>query len=330
MLRETMKTKDIDSERHIVTINRVIDFIEENLHEELSLDQIARCAGLSDSHFHKLFTQKMKETPGRFIQRLRIERAAALLVQFPVRTVTEIAFDCGFASSASFTRAFGEYFSVTPTQWRDPLVRTRVKSTRCQDALGSVNTPEADYRIQSHFERISAALSWTVYKDEKLFSNISIQTFPETEIAYVRHVGPYMMNPDLFRSLYLRLYSWAVPRKLVTSQTRLFNIYHDDPSITAKEHLRLSVGIEIAPGTRQNEGISILRIPGGDYAVASFEIGADEYVSAWSCLFSHWFAHSGYACGEGISFEIPLRDPADDPGGKHAINIYIPVVPCRA
>ncbi len=322
-----MPQSNLSVEQHCDLINRVIDFIEHNLNEELSLDQIARFAGLSDSHFHKIFTRSMKETPGHFIQRLRIERAASLLVQHPTRSVTDIAYSCGFSSSASFTRTFREYFTVTPSGWRDPDVRNSVKTKRYAYLLREMKTDNKQIRIDARYIGSSSQLGWTVYRDGRVFSQIAIEHFRETQIAYVRHIGPYMMNQQLFRSLYMRLYTWAVPRKLVNAGSKLFNIYHDDPFITGHDRLRLSIGIEVPSGTETGGDISSMILEEGDYAAASFEIDPDDYLGAWSLMFSDWFPQSGYACKEGLSFEIPLQDPGEHPEGKHCIKIYIPVMP---
>lgn len=320
--------KDTDkTDRYTELINRTIDFIESNLSEELSLDQISRCAGLSESHFHKLFSKIMKETPGHFIQRLRIERSATLLVQYPQRSITDIAFSCGFASSASFTRTFREYFSVTPSTWRDPGIRDGVRTEKYRELIRSQMFEDNKTDIEARYDTTTMSFTWTVFRDSKEFSTVVIEQLEETQIAYVRHIGPYMMDQNLFRSLYNRLYTWAVPRKLVTEKTRLYNIYHDDPMITGFDRLRLSIGIDIPQETETGGEVSSMTIPGGDYAAASFEIDREEYMAAWAVMFFNWLPQSGYACGEGIPFEVPLQDPEDHPEGKHRIKIYIPVIP---
>ena len=112
---------------YISRINRVIDYIESNLCETLQLDDLARVATFSTYHFHRIFRAITGEALYGFIQRLRLERAAGQLAANPAKTITAIAFDCGFGSSASFSRAFREYFSTSPSHWRKALLVKKSK-----------------------------------------------------------------------------------------------------------------------------------------------------------------------------------------------------------
>ena len=93
-------------ESYIARINRVIDYVEANIDKELTLSELAEVALFSPFHFHRIFSAIVGETLNGFIQRLRIEKAATMLVQNPKKSITEIAFDCGFSGSSAFARAF--------------------------------------------------------------------------------------------------------------------------------------------------------------------------------------------------------------------------------
>ncbi len=64
-------------------INNVIDYIESNLKSEMTLDKLADVANFSSFHFHRIFKTIIGETLNQFIQRIRIEKAAALLINNP-------------------------------------------------------------------------------------------------------------------------------------------------------------------------------------------------------------------------------------------------------
>ena len=106
-------------EEYTARMNRVIDYIEQHLDEALSLDRLARVANFSKFHFHRIFRALMGETLGQFIKRLRVEKAAIQLTGNPKKSITEIAIDCGFSSSATFARAFKELLGVSATTWRE-------------------------------------------------------------------------------------------------------------------------------------------------------------------------------------------------------------------
>jgi AraC family transcriptional regulator len=72
----------------------------------------------SPFHFHRIFSAMVGETLSSFIRRLRLERAASMLIDHPKQTITEIAMACGFSSSASFARAFAERFGMSASELR--------------------------------------------------------------------------------------------------------------------------------------------------------------------------------------------------------------------
>jgi transcriptional regulator GlxA family with amidase domain len=71
---------------YVERVNAVIDYIEAHLAEDLSLATLAEVAHFSPYHFHRVFSTMIGETLSRFISRLRVERAATLLVQHPSST----------------------------------------------------------------------------------------------------------------------------------------------------------------------------------------------------------------------------------------------------
>mgnify|MGYP001545089721 FL=1 len=105
-------------EEYTARVNRVIDYIEDHIIEDQSLTDLADIAHFSPFHFHRIFRGMVGETLNGFIQRIRVEKAAAKLVLNPRTSVTEIAFDCGFSSSSAFARSFRETYGMSASDWR--------------------------------------------------------------------------------------------------------------------------------------------------------------------------------------------------------------------
>src|SRR6266542_210510 len=95
-------------------VQRAVEQIARNLDEALDLETLARSACLSPFHFHRVFRGMTGETPLELIRRLRMERAAARLIESD-GAITEIAFDAGYETHEAFTRAFRECFSTSPS-----------------------------------------------------------------------------------------------------------------------------------------------------------------------------------------------------------------------
>jgi AraC family transcriptional regulator len=86
-------------------MNRVVDHIQRHLSEPLDLERIAAIACFSPFHFHRLCAL-MGETLQVFVHRLRLERAAQMLVFDGCKGVSEIALECGFSSPGAFRPRF--------------------------------------------------------------------------------------------------------------------------------------------------------------------------------------------------------------------------------
>lgn len=78
---------------------------------------LARRAGMSERHFVRLFTQHAGESPARYVQRIRVERARQLL-EGGALSVEEVGAACGFGSAETLRRVFLEATSVTPSAYR--------------------------------------------------------------------------------------------------------------------------------------------------------------------------------------------------------------------
>ena len=85
-------------------MNRVFDYIERHLADDLSLERLAAVAAFSRFHFHRLFRSWTGETLKDFVRRRRLEAAGMHLRFEPHDSVTQVAQAVGFESPAAFTR----------------------------------------------------------------------------------------------------------------------------------------------------------------------------------------------------------------------------------
>ncbi|HZG31197.1 MAG TPA: GlxA family transcriptional regulator [Ensifer sp.] len=95
----------------------IIEVMEKNLAEPLSLLEIADDAGLSRRQIERLFRQEMGRSPARYYLEIRLERARHLLVQSTL-PVVEVAVACGFVSASHFSKCYREIYNRSPQQER--------------------------------------------------------------------------------------------------------------------------------------------------------------------------------------------------------------------
>jgi AraC-like DNA-binding protein len=91
--------------------------IQNNIYSNLSLNEFARLCHLSTSSFKRKFNAVFKTSPKKYISQKKIEKAAALLKTDKLR-ISDIAYDVGFDSLATFNRNFTSRFGKSPSEYR--------------------------------------------------------------------------------------------------------------------------------------------------------------------------------------------------------------------
>lgn len=107
-----MRTKFTD-----YRVRRSLRLMQEMFTDDVEIEWLARQAGLSRPHFFKLFKKQMGITPNIYLNTLRSEQAIEDLMTTD-KSVTEIGYDLGFSSQASFTRFFTSNVGIPPSDYR--------------------------------------------------------------------------------------------------------------------------------------------------------------------------------------------------------------------
>jgi AraC family transcriptional regulator len=98
-------------------LKRVLDYIGDNLGDDLSLSQLASVVGMSPHYFAELFRKSTGQTPHRYVLLQRIERAKQSL-RDPGRSVIEVGLDAGFQNPSHFARAFRKLVGTSPSRFQ--------------------------------------------------------------------------------------------------------------------------------------------------------------------------------------------------------------------
>jgi AraC-like DNA-binding protein len=103
--------------RHASALRRAERFIWEHYSRKLSLREIARAAGLSAPYFSTIFKEEMGEHLSNYLNRLRVEKAVAMLTETD-KPLQEIALSCGFEDQSWFSKIFKSYTGASPGRYR--------------------------------------------------------------------------------------------------------------------------------------------------------------------------------------------------------------------
>jgi len=265
-------------------IDRVIDYLRDNLDKPLKLEELAKVACFSEYHFHRVFRAMTGETLNDFTNRLRLEKAARLLKRTR-QSATEIALECGFSSSATFSRSFKKAFHTSPTQYRKS---GKLKNSKIRKEL---------------FAKEEYLLPMTADEKKAAFP-VEIRKFPAWDVAYIRVSNSY--EGDRVLNAFAKMIDWVKSENIYDKGT-LFGMAIDDPEVTPKHLYRYEVCFASNAKFNCEDGISKMKIPTRTYGVIRVSGDIKLVATAWSYLLRDWLINSKYEPDDAPGFEIFLN-----------------------
>ena len=281
--------KNITYNDYVQRINKVVAYINNHLDETLDLKTLANEAALSDFHFHRIFKALKGEAIGGYITRLRLE-ATGRLLRYTALTIEEIAFNIGYETPASLSKAFKKQYGISPTEYR---------------------TNKDTYIMKKEIINPDLAL-----KTPK------IVTLEPKNLIYVALTGAYgSLN---YGKAYEQLWAVIKAQKLFTKGIEPICISYDDPKITEGSLQRSDVCLAIHKPATPQEEVSCKTLAGGKYAVFFYQ-GSYENLSQVYDTAVRWVIDRQYTLREEPFFEKYLNDARRTPKEKLKTEIYIPI-----
>lgn len=299
-------------EEYIHRIHNVQDYIEHNMEKNITIEELAEVAGFSKYHFSRIFSSVLQESLAHYVNRIRMEKALFLLAHRPHLNMTDIAYEMGFTDSAIFSRAFRNYYGMTPSGYR------REYSKNCKEPV-----------FISEYNKEAAEKKWVENPFWKS-SQITIEELEERQAVYVRHTGTYETLAKRYAWLMQKLFIGAKRQKLLKEgENQILAIYHDNPEFGEKEQFRTSLCLTV-PGylkAKEDKLLGVMRLEGGKYAVGHFEIQPEQFSDAWDYMYREWLMTSGYVPRNSYPFEVYRNNPHEDKNHMIKVDIYVPIEP---
>lgn len=298
---------------HTDRINRVVRYIEAHLDSSLTVERLAGISGFSVYHFHRLFKQQMNENVHRFINRLRIEKAAKLLLFHPERSLSDIALECGLQSSAHFARTFRSFMGLTASDYRERY-RLEAVFDRFMNSPSHAD-PRHDRRqlLESKYHHLE----------------INVRHLPARQAVCSRYQGTINtgeLNPAI-SALFNRMKAWMNARDLLTCDSRFIGIIPDDPYITPPERHRYFACITTERPIPPSLEFDTETIAGGKYAVFLAADRPDVIRDLIHLVSIHWLPLSPYQWDDSRRLlEIMHGNHPNDPEGIIRVEYCIPVM----
>ena len=306
-------------------INRVLNYIDAHLDQPLDGAQLADMANFSRFHFHRIFAAWMGETLGSYAQRRRLEKAAFRLSCGSNETVLETALATGFHSGEAFARAFKLKFGCTPSAWRaTTLERLKAQAAAIGQHPGNPDSNPDQVFGNRHQDgpRGFSESDGSYPPTEALAMDVRLVDLPKARVAYQRLIGPY--GPAIGEFWRGTIAPWMHANGL--GEQRCYGIGYDDPSLTPASKCRYDACVEVPAQFVASGQADIQTLPGGRYAVASFNGNVADIGNAWMWLTREWLPSSGLQCDDRPCFEMFSAHRVLDPRtGQFCCDICIPV-----
>lgn len=273
---------------------KVFDYIDRHLDEPLPVDTLSSLASFSRFHFQRQFSAYVGVSVTRYIQYLRLQRAAHRLVFNEQRRIIDIALEAGFENPESFSRAFKKSFGQTPSQFRTQPA-WQPWNERLQRPEQPRNTP----------------------------MNVKIVDFPATLIAVLEHHG----DPGLLNESIKTLIDWRKSSGLSpVANKRTFGIVYNDPDNTPPEDFRFDLSAEVdAPVPENPQGVVTKNIPAGRCATVRHHGSTDRISESIYPIFREWLPDSGEELRDFPLFFHYLTVGRDVPEHEQMTDIYLPL-----
>jgi AraC family transcriptional regulator len=301
----TIEQKDID---YKVRIERVFQYIDQNLDSNLSLNTISEIAFFSPFHFHRIFKLLTRETLNEFVTRRRIEKSVLDLLHNKL-SVSELAHIYGFSDNSAYSKAFKKLYGVSPTEFKNQNPNKFTKIRQLKSKIGQ-QYPDFDQYVCI----IDNLKKWITMN-----AKIEIKRISKLNYAYISCIGSQEL-PLAFQ----KLLSWAIPKGLMSEKAKLMTIYHDSLKVTEEEKARLSACFILDKLVDCQGEIGLSETTQGNYIVGSFEIALEDFEKSWTGLYL-WMNENGHKKADRDPFEIYHNNLNEHPEKKAIVDFYVPI-----
>ncbi|MCG9782498.1 AraC family transcriptional regulator [Vibrio brasiliensis] len=248
---------------HQRQVQKVCEFIDANLDETFSLEQLSEQAASSKYHFHRIFKSSLGISTIQYQLLAKLKRASFRLAFEREYSITDIAFEAGFDSPEAFSRAFSRTFSQTPSQFRHQ------PEWQCWHSKYDFRPP--------------------IYGEQTM--EVKLVDFEQREVALIEHKG----NPKRVYETAAKFIDWRKTTGLSPiNSSHTFGIPHSDPNDTPEDEFRFDIcGAHQGAVPDNPFGVKAGVIPAGRCAVAIHKGSHDKIGDTIYYLYQQWLPESG-------------------------------------
>jgi AraC family transcriptional regulator len=279
--------------------------IRENLSKNVLWPEVAKECGISEYHFHRIFSSFSGETPRDYLVRKRLEHAIARLAYCNNGddvNIAELALDCGYSSQANLNKAFKNYFGVTPGEVlndKEPKNSKigKIKSKYGKEFHPNHLYPNEDLKNDLHIKEVKM--------------KATIKQIPKRRVAYKSSEQGYEKSSILTTWQDVMQKSAILGRDL--EEMEKYGIGHDNPQVTPIEKCRYDACVLLEDSEEAPASLDQMDIPAGKFACFHYKGSGEKLLQFYLEIYKNWFSDNGQEPGNFPLIERYIFVDKDNP-----------------
>lgn len=277
---------------------KLLTFIEENLKEDINIQKIEEICHYSYRNINRIFQALHQETIGKYVKRLRLEKAAQYLKYSDI-SISDIAFEIGFEDRAAFSKAFKKKYDCSPSTFREKNESVRIATQK------SLLKETGENRAKLQFE---------------------IEYLPNFEYFFLEYRGSYEDSAAI-EEVITQVYNYAKFKKVVNKHSIFMTEIVDDSEISDHIHLRYNLGFILEkPLKFQPEGLfRTKQHKQQKYAKFIHQGSHQSSIDFYDKLYAFWISDIGLEMKDRPVLEFYPNAHKEESTENMLTEIYIPV-----
>ncbi|AUC86331.1 hypothetical protein CW731_14060 [Polaribacter sp. ALD11] len=286
------------SSEQIKRYNKLIDLITIKFNESISVKEVENITNYSYRNMNRIFTSLNKESIGKYIKRIRIEKAAENL-KYTNNAIGDIAFKIGFNDLAVFNKAFKNKFGVSPSKFRNKANIQIISTAKKLNNESNLVQQKIDYKIE---------------------------LLPDFNILYIEHKGSYGDIKKITLT-WSKLLNYAKKLAIIDDNSIFLAEILDDNHITDDLNCRYSAAIIIPESFTkiQNNLFRTKTIKSQKYIKFTHQGSHEKSHETYNLIFPFIFLNLKLELLDLPILEFYLNDEDNTPKEELLTEIYIPI-----
>ncbi|MFK5972649.1 MAG: AraC family transcriptional regulator [Flavobacteriaceae bacterium] len=285
-----MKSKVSNRVYYRQRLNIIKEYIHNNLDTKIELKTLAELSHLSSFHFHRISRALLGEPIGAYISRIRLETAAKM-IRYTTLSIEEVAYNVGYKTPSSLSKAFKLYFGTTPSNYRKNK-QFKTKTTLTMKISLNIKKPK-------------------------------IAVIEDKNCIYYRLTGAY--NSMDYGAAWAALWKEVKTQKLFTAGIEHIGLPYDDPKITNENKIRYDACLIIHKNAVPSGDIGTKALKGGRFAIFHYQGSYANISQVYDYIFNTWLLENEYELRDDTVREKYLNNPEKTEESKLKTEFYLPI-----